>query len=100
MVAPLVEKQLKEELKKEKSLKIDMAVVVNMARRSNDKMISVKPFFCSGIQYFNSSTNIPETFEIMKQKIIESFAAYTSGGSGWVFQSIENLLLKLININH
>ena len=31
----------------------------------------------------------------MKQKIIESFATYTSGGSGWIFQSIENLFLKI-----
>ena len=68
MVAPLVEKQLKETLKEEKSSKIDMAVVVNMARGSDDKIISTRAFFCSGIQYFNSSTNIPETFEIMKKK--------------------------------
>ena len=99
MAAPLVEKQLKEELKKEKSLKIDMAVVVNMARRSDDKIISARPFFYSGIQYFNSSTNILETLEIMKQKAIESFATYTSGGSGWIFQSIENLLLKVDKYN-
>ena len=32
MVAPLVEKQLKEELGKEKSLKVEMAVAVNLAR--------------------------------------------------------------------
>ena len=72
-----------------------MAVTVNMARRSDDKIVSVKPSFRSGIQHFNSSTNIPETFETMKQKIIESFATYTSGGSGWVFQSIKNLLLRI-----
>ena len=95
MVAPLVEKQLKEELEKEKSFKVEMAVAVNLARRSDDKIVSVKPYFCSKIQHFNSSTNIPETFETMKQKIIESFAKYTSGGSGWIFQSIENLLLKI-----
>ena len=95
MAASLVEKQLKEELKKEKSLKVEMAVTVNMARRSDDEIISTRPSFRSGIQHFNSSTNIPETFETMKQKIIESFATYTSGGSGWVFQSIENLLLKI-----
>ena len=99
MVAPLVEKQIKEELKKEKSLKIDMGVVVNMARRSDDKIISARPFFCSGIQYCNSSTNILETFEIMKKKAIESFATYSSGGSGWIFQSIENLLLKVDKYN-
>ena len=95
MAAPLVEKQIKEELKKEKSLKIDMAVVVNMARRSDDKIIKARPFFNSGLQHFNSSTNILETYENMKQKAIESFATYTSGGSGWIFQSIENWLLKV-----
>ena len=66
-----------------------------MARRPSDKIISTRPYFCSGIQHFNSSAIIPETFETVKQKIIESFATYTSGGSGWVFQSIENLLLKI-----
>ena len=35
----------------------------------------------------------------MKQKTIESFATYTSGGSGWIFQSIENLLLKVDRFN-
>ena len=72
-----------------------MAVTVNMARRSDDEIISTRPSFRSGRQHFNSSTNIPETLEAMKQKITESFATYTSGGSGWVFQSIENLLLKI-----
>ena len=38
MVAPHVEKQIKEELKKDKSLKVEMAVTVNMARRSDDKI--------------------------------------------------------------
>ena len=95
MVASLVEKQLKEELKKEKSFKVEMAVAVNLARRSDDKIVSVKPYFRSGIQHFNSSTIIPETFETMKQKIIESFATYTSGGSGWIFQSIEKFLLNV-----
>ena len=33
MAASLVEKQLKEELEKEKSLKVEMAVAVNLARR-------------------------------------------------------------------
>ena len=72
-----------------------MEVAVNLARRSDDKIVSVKPYFRSGIQHFNSSTIIPETFETMKQKIIESFATYTSGGSGWIFQSIEKLRLKV-----
>ena len=31
----------------------------------------------------------------MKEKVIESFATYTSGGSGCIFQSIENLKLKV-----
>ena len=91
MAAPLVEKQLKEELKKDFSFKINTAVAVNLVRRSNDSIISVQPYFRSGILYFNSSTNIPKTIETMKQKIIESFATYTNGGSGWVFQSIEKL---------
>ena len=50
MTALLIEKQLKEELKKEKSLKIDTAVIVNLARRSDDKIVSVKPYFRSGVQ--------------------------------------------------
>ena len=95
MVASLVEEQLKEELEKEKSFKVEMAVAVNLARRSDDKIVSVKPYFRSGTQHFNSSTIIPETFETMKQKIIKSFATYTSGGIGWIFQSIENLLLNV-----
>ena len=44
MAASLVEKQLKEELKKEKSLEVEMAVTVNMARRSDDEIILGHPF--------------------------------------------------------
>ena len=88
MVAPHVEKQIKEELKKDKSLKVKMTVKVNMARGSDDKIIKASPSFCSGIKHFNSSTNILDTYENMKQKTIESFATYTSGGSFWIFQSI------------
>ena len=95
MAAPLIEKQLKEELENENYFKINMEVAVNLARRSDDKIVSVKPYFRSGIQHFNSSTIIPETFETMKQKIIESFAAYISGSSGWIFQIIEKLRLKI-----
>ena len=58
IAAPHVEKQIKEELKKDKSLKVEMAVKVNMARRSIDKIIKASPYFRSGIQHFNSSTNI------------------------------------------
>ena len=76
-----------------------MAVTVNMARRSDDKIIKATPSFRSGIQHFNSSTNILETYENMKQKTIESFATYTSGGSGWIFQSIENLEIKVDRFN-
>ena len=95
LTALLIEKQLKEEIKKEKSLKIDVAVLVNLTKISNDKIVSVKPCFRSGPQNINSSTNIPETFETIKQKIIESFESYTSGGSGWIFQNIDCLLLKV-----
>ena len=59
-----------------------MAVKVNMARRSNDKIITASPFFHSGRQHFNAITNILDTYEKMKQKTIESFLTYTSGGSG------------------
>ena len=99
MAAPHVEKQVKEELKKDKYLKVEMAVKFNMARRSNDEIITASPFFHSGIQHFNSSTSILETYENMQQKTIESFATYNSRGSGWIFQSIENLFLKVDRFN-
>ena len=72
-----------------------MAVAVNMARRSDDKIIKARPFLNSGIQTFTSSAIISEVYEKMKEKTILSFATYTSGGSGWIFQSIENLFLKV-----
>ena len=94
-----VEKQIKGELKKDKSLKAEIAVKANMTIWSKDKKITVSPFFHSGMQHFISSTNILDTYENMKQKMIESFATYTSGGSGWIFQSIENLFLKVDRFN-
>ena len=95
MASPHIEKWIKEELKKDKYLKVKMAVAVNMARRSNDKIISARPFFNSGIQDFTSS----EVYEKTKRKTIELLATYTSGGSGWIFQSIENLFLKVDRFN-
>ena len=99
MAAPLVEKQIKEELKKDISLKVEMAVEVNMARMSDDKIIKASSSFRSGIQRFNSSTNILEAYENMKQKAIESLATYTSGGSVWIFQSIKSLEIKVDRFN-
>ena len=95
MTALLIEKQLKEELKKEKSLKIETAVMVNLAKRSDDKIIYKNPYFRSGVQYINSSTNIPETFEIMKQRMIDLFENFTNEGSGWIFQNIDCLFLNV-----
>ena len=95
MTALLIEKQLQEELKKEKSLKIESAVMVNLAKRSDDKIIYKNPYFRSGVQYINSSTNIPETFEIMKQRMIELFENFTNEGSGWIFQNIDCLFLNV-----
>ena len=47
MAAPLVEKQLKEELKKEKSLKVEVTVTVTMLKMSDDEIISTRPSFRS-----------------------------------------------------
>ena len=58
MASHYIEKQIKEELKKDRFLKVEMAVAVYMARRSDDKIISARPLFNSGIQDFTSSTNI------------------------------------------
>ena len=95
MTALLIEKQLKEELKKEKSLKIETPVMINLAKRSDDKISYKNPYFRSGVQYINSSTNIPETFEIMKQRMIELFENFTYEGSGWIFQNIDCLFLNV-----
>ena len=76
-----------------------MAVAVNMARRSDDKIIKARPFFNSGILFFTDSTNILEEYEKMEQKTIESFATNTSGGSGWILKSIEKLFLKVDKYN-
>ena len=58
---------MKEDLKKDIFLKFEMAVAVNMARRSDDKIIKARPFFNSGIKCFTDSTNILEEYEKMKQ---------------------------------
>ena len=99
LASPHVDKQTIEKLRKDKTLKVEMAAAVNMARTSDDKIIKARPFFNSGIQYINNPTNILETYENMKQKTIESFGAYTRGGSGWIFQSIENSFLEVDRFN-
>ena len=95
MTALLIEKQLKEELEKSKSFKIETAVMVNLAKRSDNNIIYKNPYFRPGIKDINSSTNIPETFEIMKQRMIELFETFTNEGSGWIFQNIDRLILNV-----
>ena len=68
MASPHIEKQIKEESKKDKSLKVEMVVAVNMARRSDDKIIKARPFFNSGIQYFINTRNILEEYEKMNKR--------------------------------
>ena len=63
MASHYIEKQIKEELKKDRSLKVEMAVAINMAIRSDDKITSARPFFNSGIQDSTPSTNILEVYE-------------------------------------
>ena len=58
MASRLIEKQIKEDLKKDRSLKVEKAAAVNMARRSDDIIISARPFSYSRIQYFTDLTNI------------------------------------------
>ena len=85
MASSHIENQIKEELKKDKSSKIEMSIGVNLVRRSDGEIIKAKPFFNSGLKIFTVITNTPEVYEEMMQKMIESFATYTSGGSGWIF---------------
>ena len=99
MASSHIENQIKEELIKDKALKVEMSVSVNLARRSDGEIIKAKPFFNSGLKIFTVTTNIPEVYEEMKQQMIESFATYTSGGSGWIFPSIEKLFLKVDKYN-
>ena len=69
--------------------------MVNLAKRSDNNIIYKNPYFRSGIKEINSSTSIPETFEIMKKKMIELFETFTNEGSGWIFQNIDHLILNV-----
>ena len=94
MASHYIEKKIKEELKKDRSLK-----KLKWQEGLMIKLFLQDHSLTRGYKTFTSSTNISEVYEQMKQKTIESFATCTSGGSGWIFQSIENLFLKVDRFN-
>lgn len=98
MASSHIGKQIKEEVRRDISLKVEISAGVNLARRSDGNIIKARPFFNSGLQIFTASINILKAYEEIKQKIMESFATYISRGSRWIFQSVENCFKKLMNI--
>ena len=99
MASSHIGKQIKEEVKRDISLKVEISAGVNLAIRSDGKIIKAWPFFNSGLQIFTASINILKAYEEIEQKIMESFATYTSRGSRWIFQSVENLFQRVDEYN-
>ena len=68
MASSHIESQIKEELIKDESSKIEMSVGVNLVRRSDGEIIKAKPFFTSGLNIFTAGRNIAEVYKEMTQK--------------------------------
>ena len=65
-----------------------MSVRANFLRRSDGEIMKENSI--------TAATNIAEVYKEMTQKIVETFA---SGGSGWIFQNVEKLFLKVDKFN-
>ena len=69
--------------------KIRISLVVSLAKNNSDQVS--KATFWSSQEVVLESTDVDETFERMKSKIIEGLVKYSKNGSGWFVVSVEKI---------
>ena len=79
-----------------KGLKFVETLKVTFKKTVNDKTVYKTAYFNSKPQIIINNTEIPESLQLSKQKILNMIAQWISEGSGWTIQSVDNHYLNIV----
>ena len=79
-----------------KGLKFVETLTVTFKKLVNDETVYKTEHFNSKAQTIINNTEIPEALQLSKQQILNMIAQWTSEGSGWTIQSVDNHYLNIV----
>ena len=79
-----------------KGLKFVETLKVTFKKTVNDKTVYKTAYFNSKPQIIINNTEIPESLQLSKQKILNMIAQWISEGSGWTIESVDNHYLNIV----
>ena len=79
-----------------KSLKFVETLKVTFKKTVNDKTVDKTAYFNSKPKIIINNTEIPESLQLSKQKILNMIAQWVSEGSGWTIQSVDNHYINIV----
>ena len=79
-----------------KGLKFVETLKVTFKKTVNDKTVYKTAYFNSKPQIIINNTEIPESLQLSKQKILNITAQWISEGSGWTIESVDNHYLNIV----
>ena len=79
-----------------KGLKFVETLKVTLKKTVNDKTVYKTTYFNSKPQIIINNTEIPESLQLSKQKILNMIAQWISEGSGWTIESVDNHYLNIV----
>ena len=79
-----------------KGLKFVETLKVTFKKTVNDKTVYKTAYFNSKPQIIINNTEIPESLQLSKQKILNMIAQWISEGSGWIIESVDNHYLNIV----
>ena len=91
-----IEYHIKNILKSMKGLKFIETLKVTFTKMSNKKIVYKTAYFNNKAQTIINNTEIPSTFQLSKQQILNMIAQWISEGSGWTVESVDNHYLNIV----
>ena len=79
-----------------KGLKFVETLKVTFKKTVNDKTVYKTAYFNSKPQIIINNTEILESLQLSKQKILNMIAQWISEGSGWTIESVDNHYLNIV----
>ena len=79
-----------------KGLKFVETLKITFKKTVNDKTVYKTAYFNSKPQIIINNTEIPESLQLSKQKILNMIAQWISEGSGWTIESVDNHYLNIV----
>ena len=91
-----IEYHIKNILKSMKGLNFIETLKVTFTKMSNKKIVYKTAYFNNKAQTIINNTEIPSTFQLSKQQILNMIAQWISEGSGWTIESVGNHYLNIV----